>query len=252
MENIDYENLARIITKAGVILVESGAEIYRVEDTMYRLCQSYGASTIDAYATPTLLIISFTINGQLCHNIKRVRIKGTNLTKIEEVNKLSRLIAKHPVPLEELEAALNKIANQPLYKPSTIILASAVVGFGFGFFHGGGIKEAIFAGLIGSIVATVQNFLNKFESSSFLRSFFLSFVLTFLASLCGKMGLCDRDITIIASIMLLVPGIAITNAVRDSVSGDLVSGLARTVEAIIVAVAIAIGSALALIMTGGI
>ena len=251
MEKINYEDLARVITKAGVILVESGAETYRVEDTMYRLCKAYGATTIDAYATPTLLIISFTINNELYHNIKRVHLKNTNLSKIEEVNKLSRKISNQPIPLAELEHELSSINIQPVYKPLTIVAASGICTFGFGFFHGGRINEAICASLIGIVIACVQNILNKYESSSFLKSFCLSFILTMLASICGIYGFCDRDVAIIASIMVLVPGVAITNAVRDSVSGDLVSGMARTMEAIIVAVAIAIGSAIALIMMGG-
>jgi uncharacterized membrane protein YjjP (DUF1212 family) len=42
--------------------------------------------------------------------------------------------------------------------------------------------------------------------------------------------------------MLLVPGLAITNAIRDTMAGDLVAGTARTVEAIFIAAAIATGA----------
>lgn len=251
MEKINYENLARVVTKAGVILVESGAEIYRVEDTMYRLCKAYGATTVDAYATPTLLIISFTINGELCHNIKRVHLKNTNLTKIEEVNKLSRRISKEPLPLAEFEKQLNLIDQSPEYSLKIMCLGATAIGFGFGYFHGGNFADAFWAGLIGFAIAVVQNYLEKFDIPNFIKCLFESFILTFLACICGQLGWCHRDTAIIASIMILVPGVPITNAVRDSVSGDLVSGIARSVEAIVVAVAIAIGSAIALILFGG-
>ena len=87
---LEHDTLARTVTKAGMILLENGAETNRVEDTMYRLCKAYGASVVDTYATPTLLIVSFTLNGQLVHNIKRIHIQSTNLSRIDAVNTLSR------------------------------------------------------------------------------------------------------------------------------------------------------------------
>ena len=85
---LEHDTLARTVTKAGMILLENGAETNRVEDTMYRLCKAYGASVVDTYATPTLLIVSFTLNGQLVHNIKRIHIQSTNLSRIDAVNTL--------------------------------------------------------------------------------------------------------------------------------------------------------------------
>ena len=82
--------IARAATTAGVILLESGAETYRVEDTMTRICKAYGADVVDAYATPTMLLISFSIHGDLVHNIKRTSIKSVDLQKIDRINALSR------------------------------------------------------------------------------------------------------------------------------------------------------------------
>lgn len=87
---MNVNTLAKTVTQAGMILLESGAETYRVEDTMKRICLSYGASIVDSYATPTLIIISFSLNDELCHNIKRTQIKNVDLTKIDKVNDLSR------------------------------------------------------------------------------------------------------------------------------------------------------------------
>ena len=74
---MDGNKLAKTITKAGILLVENGAEIVRVEDTMQRIAKAYGASVVDAYATPTLLIISLSLPNStaLFHNIKRVHMK---------------------------------------------------------------------------------------------------------------------------------------------------------------------------------
>ena len=72
---MDINQLARAVTRVGTILLESGAETYRVEDTMARVCKVFGADVVDAYVTPTMLLISFSIKGELVHNIKRTSIK---------------------------------------------------------------------------------------------------------------------------------------------------------------------------------
>ena len=57
-----------------------------------------------------------------------------------------------------------------------------------------------------------------------------------------NIGLMNSDKIIIGGIMLLVPGLAITNAIRDTMAGDLVAGNARMMEAFFVSVAIATGA----------
>ena len=106
---LEHDTLARTVTKAGMILLENGAETNRVEDTMYRLCKAYGASVVDTYATPTLLIVSFTLNGQLVHNIKRIHIQSTNLSRIDAVNTLSRQACAGNLTCSQLDEKLNEV-----------------------------------------------------------------------------------------------------------------------------------------------
>ena len=108
---INYNRLAKAITRAGVILVKNGAEISRVEDTMERLCFAYGAKAVDSYATPTILIISFSMedDSELYHNIKRVSAGSVNLNKIDMVNSLSREIQKNVLSIEEFNSKLDVI-----------------------------------------------------------------------------------------------------------------------------------------------
>ena len=61
----------------------------------------------------------------------------------------------------------------------------------------------------------------------------------------------DPNEIIIGNIMLLIPGIALTNSLRDMISGDIISGLLRFLDAILVAVAIAAGYILAARLLGG-
>lgn len=250
---MDCNQLARAATKAGMILLESGAETYRVEDTMKRICEAYGADVVDAYATPTLLIISFSIHHELYHNVKRTQIKTVDLSKIDKVNDLSRSILATSMPLEEFYIRLEKIHEEKPYPKGIMIFAAALCTFGFAFFFRGTMRDALCAFVIGALLKICMIELDKIDFNSFFKYLMGGAITTILAILCTKWNLCDSmDTLIISVIMLLVPGLAITNAIRDTVSGDLVSGMARTTEAILIAVAIALGSGLVFASLGGI
>jgi len=249
---MDINQLARAVTRVGTILLESGAETYRVEDTMSRVCKVFGADVVDAYVTPTMLLISFSIKGELVHNIKRTSIKSVDLTKIDRVNAVSRYIVNHPMNLEEFMEILDKIDREKKYDDYVMLLGAAISTFGFGFFFGGTIKDAICALVLGFLLKLFVMGLNKIDFNSFFTNLLGGAFTTIGAFIFSYLGLCDSlDKVIIATIMLLVPGLALTNAIRDSVSGDLLSGLARTVEAIFIAVAIALGSGLVFALIGG-
>ena len=249
---MDCNKLARAATKAGMILLESGAETYRVEDTMQRICVAYGADVVDAYATPTMLLISFSIHGELCHNIKRTQIKGVDLNKIDKVNDLSRSIAQQSMSLEEFFIRLEKIDHENTYGSGMMVFGAAICTLGFAFFFKGSLKDALCCALIGALLKIFMIQLDKVDFNSFFKYLIGGAFTTLSAIAVNHLGLCDSlDTVIISVIMLLVPGLAITNAIRDSVSGDLVSGLARTVEALFIAVAIALGSGLVFTLLGG-
>lgn len=131
---MNCNDLARAITKAGMILLESGAETFRVEDTMRRICYSYGAEVVDSYATPTLIIISFSLEHELCHNIKRTQLKNVDLNKIDKVNDLSRTIIEQDIPIEEFHQKLIEIDNEEKYNHKIMILGAAICTFGFALF----------------------------------------------------------------------------------------------------------------------
>lgn len=251
MEKINCTNLARVVTKAGVILLESGAETSRVEDTMKRICLAYGADVVDAYVTPTVLIISFSRGEEMSHNIKRIENRNTNLNRVSLVNDLSRSLSTSIMPLELLNEKLDNIAKTTTYGYKELLFGSAICSFGFAFFFDGGLNDALVATFIGLITYAVVLSLDKVTMTSFFKYSLSGAILTLLAIVAAYYNLCDRDIVIIASIMLLVPGLAITNAIKDTVNGDLSSGLARAIEAIFIAIAIAVGSGLVFTLVRG-
>lgn len=239
------DDLARIVTKAGVLLLENGAEVYRVEETMYRLCEYFGCSTIDSYATPSLIMISFTLDGELSHNIKRIKERRINLEKVDMVNDLSRKTVSEKLSLDELGKGLNEIEERKPYPVSYILFGSFISCGGFALAFGGGIREIISASLISLVVRVMIIFMSRMNINDFFRDLFGAFTLTAIGMIVGRMGLANGDLVIGSTIMLLVPGLAITNAIRDSINGDTNSSMIRFMEAVFVAIAIGLGSGIA-------
>ena len=252
-DKMDCNKLAKAVTKAGVLLLESGAETYRVEDTMRRLCYHYGAEVVDSYATPTLIIISFSMGDELVHNVKRTQMRTIDLHKVDQVNHLSRAAAKQKLTLDELLEELNRIEQENTYSPLIKVLASGICTFGFAFFFHGSLQDACVAFVCGCLLQMLLYWLSYLGLDNFFKNVTGGAFVTLFSFFCMKLGLCQSlDTAIISVLMLLVPGLAITNAMRDTVSGDLISGTSRIMEALIIAVAIAVGSGLIFALLGGI
>lgn len=251
MTILNHDELARTVTDAGKLLLENGAETNRVEDTMTRLCYAFGASIVDAYATPTLLMISFTLNDQLVHNIKRVHISETNLSKIDEVNTLSREACSGKITFEQLQKSLDEIKNQKAYSTAFKLCGAAITSFGFALFFGGTVLDALCSLVIGILIQMAVTFFTQIHVSSIFKFTLSGFLLTALSVFSHHFIGSGLNVVTISTLMLLVPGLAITNAIKDSVNGDLVSGLARGVESVLTAISIALGSGICLFLLGG-
>ena len=244
---MNINEILEVAAYAGKIMLESGGEAYRVEETMNRICNSYGIKVASSYATPTLIVASVSYEGDIKSLVVRISNRSVNLQKIHKVNHLARNIVNNNISLIELRRQLDDIDKEERYSNKKTILFSAIGAFGFVFLFGGSFLDAIAAFLIGLVV---KYFSIKFEDLG-LNSFFITSlcagILAFLSIISIKINLAnDMDKVIIGSIMLLVPGLSITNAIRDTVAGDLVSGLARGAEAFLTAIAVAVGTGVVL------
>ena len=242
--NMNVEKLLNIVVKAGKMLIESGAEIYRVEETMIRLCKSYPEVQIaDSFVTGTGIMLSITVNEKTSTRIGRVRSKSVDLNCIDKINALSRRVSQEPISVDELEAQINKIEKEERYSFWVTLLFAGVGAAGFAIFFDGNLVDSVAAFLVGILIRLLTT---MFESVS-INNFFTNVIASAIA-VCGSIGsayLCSQvnyNVVIISSIMLLVPGLAITNAIRDTVAGDYLSGLSRGMEAFLTALAIAIGA----------
>ena len=202
---MNINKLLKFSSDAGKLMLQSGGETYRVEETVSRICQSFDVDEVEVFASPTAVMISILFNGEIHSIVKRINYRGIDLNMVHNINSLSREIYQHRLSIDICEKKLKDICKSNCY-PLSI---------------------------------TLQKYnLNDF----FLNIICGSFVAT-SSIICLHFGIINELNKLIAgSIMLLVPGLALTNSIRDLLEGQLVSGLTRAAEAFFIGLSAAIGT----------
>ncbi len=255
---MDMNKIIHIATEAGKIILENGGETYRVEETIVRICNAYNIDDAESFVTPTGIMVSATDNyGNTISLVKRVKSRTVDLEKISKVNDLSRNIKTKGLTSDQVIVELKKIDGIERYDNLTTVFFSSLAAASFTLIFGGNIKDFLVSFFVGGTIKYMTVFASKLNINDFFVNILGGMIAAFLAIVSINLGLADNmDKVIIGSIMLLVPGLAITNAIRDTIAGDLVSGIARILEAFLIAVGIAVGSGIVLrlwiIYSGGI
>lgn len=246
LERYEIKELLLFAALAGRVLLENGAETYRAESTVEHLLKSRGIKNVQTFVIPTALFLSIEHEDELYSHIERNKRIGIDLMRVTRVNDLSREFASSDMSVEEAKLRLNAIKQSSQFKWWFQFLLAGVGGSFFTLMYNGGLTEFLGALTAAMITAAVTDALFKWEVSLFMRHV-LGGVTAAASSiafalLCVGLGIAvDRNIIIIGAIMTMVPGVAITNAVRDSISGDYVSGMSRTSEALVISVALVLG-----------
>ncbi|XEO94256.1 threonine/serine exporter family protein [Latilactobacillus sakei] len=231
---------------AGRIMIESGSEMYRVEDTMNRIAYNAGIQKSVVFTTPTGLFIG--IENQPYVQLESVAVRTINLEKVENVNTASRQFATKEITLDQLSTRLKQIDQHTPYFPLWIqIIAAAFVSALLMIIFSGEYDWAdlLPAALVGALGYAVFSEINRLTSIRFIGEFLGAVSIGVSAYLLTKWHLgVDLDNIIIGAVMPLVPGVAITNSIRDMLAGHLLSGIVRGVEALLSAFAIGTGIAL--------
>jgi uncharacterized membrane protein YjjP (DUF1212 family) len=182
---------------------------------------------------------------------KRTRQNRINLDNVYALNNLVRNICENTISNEEIIKELDHINNVPLKMPLIFIGYGLCAAF-FTVFFGGGPQECILGGIIGFIVCYIIWLMETLEVNTIVSTLLASIALATIAILFDSLGWVQEfEAITIGCLMVLVPGVAITNSLRDIIGGEFVSGIARMVEAILTATSIAIGVGIMIILFGG-
>lgn len=236
------------LLEMGELLLDCGAEISRVEDTLNRMGKAYGANRVDVFAIPSLVSITLNFPETIpVTETRRISSTGsTDFYRMEKLNSLSRECCREPLELGELRARLDRVAAGR--KPFSVVFWGSVLGGGgFAVFFGGTIWDGLAAAVFGAGICLLQYALGRTELNTVASNLIVS-LLTGLAIgiVSGLIPLLHMDKIMIGDIMLMIPGLAMTNALRNMLVGNTISGTMRLAESLIWAAALAGGFMVAL------
>ena len=245
---MDYNTLLDMATELGYYLAISGAETFRVEDSVSRILSAYGV-TAEVFAIPNCLTVSIdTAEGKPMTRMRRVGYHNVDLDSVERFSNLSRRIcSEKPAPKEAMNWLHATAESRIRYRLPMELAGSFLGAAGFGLFFGADIWETLIGGLCGILVGLVGKAMGNLKVNNFFTTILSAFLMSIFAYSIAAANLIHcADSAIIGALMILVPGLLFTNAMRDIIFGDTTSGVNRIVQVILVAVAIAIGAGFAL------
>ena len=247
------EKSLNIIMDIGELMLLSGAEISRIEESTRRLGAAFGAVRTDAFIITSNMEVSLhDSSGVSCTQTRRVSNIGTDIEKLHRLNNLIRKICSGELSDDQIIAELEKIKHSRAYPFSVTVFAYGLISSAFAIFFGGGAIEAICAFITGMVLALVVRASELGSLNKIFAKFFCSFTATLLAFVCLRLGIVDKvDHIIIGNIMLIIPGVGLTVALRDLFVGDSLSGALRSIEVVLFAIAIAGGYFLSAGIMGG-
>ena len=241
---------------AGKLIMENGGETYRVEETITRMGQAFGLREVESFAVPSGIFISYRLdNGESVSSVKRVHRGSTNLTRVDRVNSVSRRVVTHGLNAEEAAQELREIEDtQPprRWMPA----AAALCGAGFTLMFGGNAPDFALAFAVAGLAQGISMLLERFHMQALIATLLASLLTTLLPMLAETLwpGFVTEAV-IAGALMPLLPGLTMTNAVQDTLRGDMVSGLSSGVLALLIAALVAGGTLIAAtcfkLMTGG-
>ncbi len=247
----EAKDLMNLSLFAGALLIQNGAESYRAEDTVERMCKSVSnISRVSAYALPSAIFLTIEYDGETLSNFRKITISDTDMSKIDKVNSFSRKFVAKDFSILESYDILNEI-DSTNEEPINLHFGAAIAAPFFTILFGGVINDFLPSMVIGFLASIVLARISKYKLSFFMNNIITAFFISILAIFSVEMNIgINADLIIIGDIMLLVPGVAITNSVRDIMSGEFITGAITMVKAFFIALAIAFGVGLGLKITG--
>ncbi len=242
---MDYNTLLDMATDLGYELAMAGAETFRVEESISRVLGAYGVES-EVFAIPNYLMVSIiTDDGQPITRMRRIGHHGNDLDAVEKFSGLSRAFCnRRPDPKVGLSWFAEVRKNRSVYSLPMQYFGNFLGAAGFCLFFGGNALDALCSGVCGMLIGFVNQFLDARKANQFFRTIASAFLMAMLAYGMGALEITGNpDAVTIGALMILVPGLLFTNAMRDIIYGDTNSGINRIVQVFLVACAIVLGTA---------
>lgn len=234
-----YQEVLDVCLLAARLMIAGGSEMYRVEDTMMRIASNAGIKDPHVFATPTGIFMS--LDGGRLSQIAQVRDRNINLELVDRVNELSREFAGRRIDLAQLKQRLEGVEKAPSFPLWLQVIGAAVLSATLMVLFMNDYDWIDFpaAAIVGGAGFLVYVYFKKFSRIRFLSELVAAIAMGLLAvGIHALFSVTSVDNILVGALMTLVPGLALTNALRDLFTGDLISGIARLFEAALTALAL--------------
>lgn len=228
---------------AGEILLKSGAETYRVMETIKRICYNEGFEIVEVFVFPTGIIVNGVYNCRIITGMKQINHRSINLTLISRINNMSRRYAVGKINAEQGLLELNELKDGCSYNKKSILLAGAFASAAAAILLGG-TRQDFLPTLAASALAWLIMEIKIMSLPHVMKIYLAGLVVGLLGSVFVhySFGL-HLDKIIVGALLPLMPGLAIISAIRDYISGDLLSGTIRSAEVFLLTSTLASGAA---------
>lgn len=235
-----------LILKAGRILTESGAEVFRIEETMAHMALALGVTDFNASVINRAIMVS----GESQKNYQEARVTSTgstsiNLKKLEAINHLSRTLVANPhMPLDTIKARLNQIEKSVEYSFLIILIAYFIGAGAFSLSLGSSLKDSLISATAGALAGWSLTTLTRYIHTSYLLTIAASSVITLIANIAFLTDISDkRSLIILGALMILVPGAVFVNAIREFAQNNFLLGTSLLISALLTCSSISAGVA---------
>ena len=236
-----------IAMNIGEAMLRSGAEVSRVEDSIRRICLAYGATRVEVFAiTANIVVTAYSPIFGAVTQTRRILSTSYDLHRLTRLNSLSRRICTEMPTFSAVERRLDEIcAAKPTLSERAKIPVYALISLSFTLFFGGSAQDAAASAVIGVFLKCMEYVSRFLELPPMVAAVLWSLCGGLLANIAVSLGLGQNAGMIsIGNIMLLIPGMQLTNSFRDIFSGDTLSAMLGFCNAFLLAALIALGFAM--------
>ena len=237
------KNVLRLALFIGELMIANGAETYRAEDTIIRICKSRNYNHINVFTSPTTIIISdYKFDGYSF--MRSIKSRSIDLNKISMLNNFSRkYVSNTDLTVQDAMKELKEIINTTSYTPLAVSFST---GIGSAFFatllKGNNIATFISTFITSILAVMIYKKIMKVSTIPAFSSLIASTFIAFVGVVLSQLNILPTPaLLIVGSIMPLLPGVSFIKGLRDLIAGDLISGVARAFDAGVTAVSIACG-----------
>lgn len=250
---MEAKQVLDIALSAGQMLLSNGAEAYRVEETIERICRSYGLEC-ECLSTAKGVFVSIVDNNdEKLTSLKKIKGRRVDLYRIELINSFSRSLQDNPISYDMAKKTLKNIELAPYFTFPLRLLAASMTSFIYSLFFNGSIYDSFVSALISFGIYYMLEKVSKVGFFQFFEFFFAGFIIGIISLVFQwLLPFVNKDNVITGAIMILIPGVALTNGIKDIIYGDFASGMSKFGESMLIITAVGAGIGAALFLGMGV